>query len=89
MGFRLPGALRVKQLFQRSAAVDVPKGYCAVYVGENQKEWFLIPVSYLNRPSFQDLLSQAEEDFSYDHNMSGLTIPYTEDVFVNLTHLRE
>ncbi|KAB2091776.1 hypothetical protein ES319_A03G216500v1, partial [Gossypium barbadense] len=33
----------------------VPKGYFAVYVGENQKR-FVIPVSFLSRPLFQDLL---------------------------------
>ncbi|RDX78107.1 hypothetical protein CR513_41669, partial [Mucuna pruriens] len=28
---------------------------------------FVIPVSYLNQPSFQELLSQAEEEFGYNH----------------------
>ncbi|KAH1044206.1 hypothetical protein AAZX31_09G201000 [Glycine max] len=45
-----------------SKAVDVPKGYLAVYVGDKMKQ-FMIPVTYLNQPSFQDLLSQAEEEF--------------------------
>ncbi|KAL3000213.1 hypothetical protein AAZX31_09G201400 [Glycine max] len=51
--------------------------YVAVYVGEKQKR-FVIPISYLNQPSFQELLSQAEEEF-------GLTIPCSEDVFLYLT----
>ena len=67
-----------------SKAVDAPKGYLAVYVGEKLKR-FVIPVSYLNQPSFQDLLSQAEEEFGYDHPMGGLTIPCSEDVFQRIT----
>ncbi|KAI6701126.1 hypothetical protein NL676_015450 [Syzygium grande] len=67
-----------------SAALDVPKGHFAVYVGENQKKRFVIPLSYLSLPSFLDLLSQAEEEFSFDHPMGGLTIPCNEEVFLNL-----
>ncbi|OAY52406.1 hypothetical protein MANES_04G081000v8 [Manihot esculenta] len=66
MGFHLPAILRAKQILQRSSsanqtasiAMDVPKGYLAVYVGEKQKKQFVIPVSYLNKPSFQNLLIQ-------------------------------
>ncbi|KAL2984903.1 hypothetical protein AAZX31_12G117400 [Glycine max] len=86
MGFRLP-SIR-KSLFAAnhasSKAVDAPKGYLAVYVGEKMKR-FVIPVSYLNRPSFQDLLSEAEEEFGYDHPMGGLTIPCSEDTFQRIT----
>ncbi|KAK7405041.1 hypothetical protein VNO78_06195 [Psophocarpus tetragonolobus] len=86
MGFRLPGIK--KALFTANQAsskvVDVPKGYLAIYVGEKMKR-FLIPISYLNQPSFQDLLSQAEEEFGYNHPMGGLTIPCTEDVFQCIT----
>nr|KYP68304.1 Indole-3-acetic acid-induced protein ARG7 [Cajanus cajan] len=46
---------------------------------------FVIPVSYVNQPSFQDLLCQAEEEFGYDHPMGGLTIPCSEDVFQHIT----
>jgi len=63
---------------------EVPKGYLAVYVG-NKKKRFVIPISHLNQPSFQDLLSQAEEEFGYDHPMGGLTIPCTEDVLQHIT----
>lgn len=42
---------------------DVPKGHFAVYVGEKQKKRFMIPISFLRQPLFQDLLSQAEEEF--------------------------
>jgi len=86
MGFRLPGIRKV--LFAANQAssksVDAPKGYLAVYVGEKMRR-FMIPVSYLNQPSFQDLLSQVEEEYGYEHPMGGLTIPCSEDVFQHIT----
>ncbi|KAL5066495.1 hypothetical protein RYX36_028234 [Vicia faba] len=87
MGFRLPAAIRRASLSssQTSSKVgNVPKGCLAVYVGEEMKR-FVIPMSYLNRTSFQDLLSEAEKEFGYDHRMGGLTIPCTEDVFLHIT----
>lgn len=50
-----------------------------------ENERFLIPVSFLNEPSFQELLRQAEEEFRYCHPMGGLTIPCKEDVFLHTT----
>ncbi|XP_012573101.1 auxin-induced protein 6B-like [Cicer arietinum] len=86
MGFRLQAILRASVTARQAASksVEVKKGYVAVYVGEKQKR-FVVPVSYLNQPSFQDLLSQAEEEFGYDHPTGGLTIPCTEDVFDHVT----
>ncbi|XP_057749816.1 indole-3-acetic acid-induced protein ARG7-like [Arachis stenosperma] len=87
MGFRLAG-IRRKLSFNSnqasSKALEVPKGYLAVYVGENMKR-FMIPISYLNQTSFQELLSQAEEEFGYDLPMGGLTIPCSEETFLDLT----
>ncbi|KAL5561113.1 hypothetical protein UlMin_030860 [Ulmus minor] len=88
MAIRLPGVGHAKKFLRRSS-LDVPKGYCAVYVGENQKKRFVIPISCLNKPAFQDLLTQAEEEFGYDHPMGGLTIPCREEIFVNLIRLSE
>ncbi|KAL6269942.1 hypothetical protein ACE6H2_026853 [Prunus campanulata] len=95
MGFRLPGIVNAKRSLIRSLSsssqtadsktLDIPKGYFAVYVGESQKKRFLIPISYLNEPLFLDLLSQAEEEFGYDHPMGGITIPCSEDTFLHLT----
>ncbi|KAK2448775.1 auxin-induced protein 15A [Trifolium repens] len=80
MGFRLPSIIRSKE----TSSKGVPKGYLAVYVGEEMKR-FVIPVSYLNQISFQDLLSQSEEQFGFDHPMGGITIPCGEDVFLEIT----
>lgn len=68
MGFRFPSVIHAKKILRKypynrpqSAAMtaEVPKGYLAVYVGENEMKRFMIPVSYLNQSSFQDLLSQS------------------------------
>ncbi|XP_057510030.1 auxin-responsive protein SAUR21-like [Actinidia eriantha] len=94
MAIRMPRIIHAKQILRRSssatskalsAALDVPKGYLAVYVGESEKKRFVVPISYLSQPSFQDLLSQSEEEFGFDYPMGGLTIPYREDIFVDLT----
>ncbi|CAJ2679479.1 unnamed protein product [Trifolium pratense] len=80
MGFRVPGIRK-----SSSKVVDeVPKGYLVVYVGDKMKR-FVIPISFLNQPSFQELLCQAEEEFGYDHPMGGLTIPCREDAFLEIT----
>ncbi|GMN55836.1 hypothetical protein TIFTF001_024963 [Ficus carica] len=63
---------------------NIPKGYFAVYVGEEQKKRFLVPVAFLKEPAFLELLSMAEEEFGFDHPMGGLTIPCPEEVFINL-----
>ncbi|KAK4258537.1 hypothetical protein QN277_004979 [Acacia crassicarpa] len=68
-----------------SMSPKVPKGYFAVYVGEEKKKRFIMPVSCLNEPEFQELLSMAEEEYGFDHRMGGLTIPCSEDIFINLT----
>ncbi|OMP03136.1 Auxin responsive SAUR protein [Corchorus olitorius] len=94
MGVRLPGAFLAKKMIHRSsssankASSEVPKGFIAVYVGETQMKRFLVPISYLNQPSFQALLSQAEEEFGFNHPMGGLTIPCEEETFIGvISHL--
>jgi len=64
----------------------VPKGHVAVYVGENEMKRYLVPLTYLSHPSFQDLLRHAEEEFGYSHPMGGLTIPCKEEVFLSVTN---
>ena len=65
---------------------DIPKGYLAVYVGEFQKKRFVVPLSYLDQPLFQDLLRRSEDEFGFNHPMGGLTILCREDAFVHLTN---
>ncbi|KAK4377342.1 hypothetical protein RND71_003638 [Anisodus tanguticus] len=59
---------------------DIPKGHMAVYVGErhNSKHRFVVPISCLNHPLFQDLLRHAEEEYRFDYPTGGLTIPFKE-----------
>lgn len=94
MAIRFPAIVHAKQILRQSKLLsdkvtsvnkDVPKGYLAVYVGESQKKRFVIPVSFLNQPSFQELLRKAEEEFGFHHPMGGLTIPCREELFVDLT----
>ncbi|KAI3446199.1 hypothetical protein Pfo_002864 [Paulownia fortunei] len=92
MDFRFPSTTNIntKQIHKLQSLLsrnqlDVPKGHLAVYVGEFQKKRYVIPISYLNHPAFQDLLWQAEEEFGFDHPMGGLTFPCKEEAFVNLT----
>ncbi|GMN55843.1 hypothetical protein TIFTF001_024959 [Ficus carica] len=93
MGFRFPRVVPAKKLLQRSfsnankaasESSDVPKGHFAVYVGENEKKRFVVPVSLLSQPLFQDLLIQMAEEYGFDHPMGGLTIPCSEDSFIDL-----
>ncbi|PSS29921.1 Auxin-responsive protein [Actinidia chinensis var. chinensis] len=64
---------------------DVPQGHFAVYVGENRSR-YVVPISWLAHPEFQNLLQIAEEEFGFDHEM-GITIPCEEEVFRSLTSL--
>ncbi|XP_075476575.1 auxin-responsive protein SAUR21-like [Primulina tabacum] len=88
MGIRqmLKRSLSSEKRSNSTGSFDVPKGHCAVYVGESEyKQRFIVPISYLNHPSFQDFLCQAEEEFGFYHPMGGLTIPCREDLFVDVT----
>ncbi|XP_042400226.1 uncharacterized protein LOC121990025 [Zingiber officinale] len=58
---------------------DVPKGYCPVYIGQENRR-FVIPTSYLSLPVFKLLLEKAEEEFGFDHK-GALTIPCEVETF--------
>ena len=58
---------------------DVPKGYCPVYVGPEQRR-FVIPTSYLAHPVFRLLLDKAEEEFGFRHE-GALAIPCETEAF--------
>lgn len=96
---KLPQSAVIKQILKRCSSLgkkqgydhddmipmDVPKGHFAVYVGENRSR-YIVPISFLTHPKFQSLLSQAEEEFGFQHSM-GLTIPCEELVFRSLTQM--
>uniref|UniRef100_A0A9I9DML5 Auxin-responsive protein SAUR23-like n=1 Tax=Cucumis melo TaxID=3656 RepID=A0A9I9DML5_CUCME len=91
MGIRLPSILlHTKQILKiqgvsTKVKSDVPRGHIAVYVGEIQTKRFVVPISFLNHPSFLNLLKTAEEEFGFNHPMGGLTIPCREETFIDLT----
>ena len=94
MAIYLLNIMHAKHILQRSntfgkhvasTSIEVPKGHIAVYVGERERRRFLIPISFLNQPSFQELLNMAEEEFGFEHPMGGLTIPCNKDIFIDLT----
>ncbi|KAH7518495.1 hypothetical protein FEM48_Zijuj09G0177400 [Ziziphus jujuba var. spinosa] len=65
----------------------VPKGHFAIYVGdeEEKKKRFVVPITYLKHPLFQDLLLKAAEEFGFHHQMGGITIPCAQQYFIALT----
>ncbi|KHN13723.1 hypothetical protein glysoja_044172, partial [Glycine soja] len=48
-------------------------------------DWTVHDSSIILEPTCISRLSQAEEEFGYDHPTGGLTIPCTEDEFLNVT----
>uniref|UniRef100_A0A0D3H797 Uncharacterized protein n=1 Tax=Oryza barthii TaxID=65489 RepID=A0A0D3H797_9ORYZ len=61
------------------APADVPRGYCPVYVGPEQRR-FVIPTRYLGHPVFRLLLEKAEEEFGFCHQ-GALAIPCETEAF--------
>ncbi|KAL8051192.1 hypothetical protein ABFX02_06G130000 [Erythranthe guttata] len=50
--------MAIRQILKQSLSNErrpneIPKRHLAVYVGENEMKRFVIPLSYLNHPSFQ------------------------------------
>ncbi|XP_030518375.1 auxin-responsive protein SAUR23-like [Rhodamnia argentea] len=69
----------------RRSRSNVPNGHVAVYIGDVQRRRFLVPVTFLNHPSFRELLRRAEEEFGFDQPPGALTIPCKEEAFIDLT----
>ncbi|XP_071700654.1 auxin-responsive protein SAUR19-like [Rutidosis leptorrhynchoides] len=96
MAIRMPRIIQAKKIFRRSfsngsnatISIDIPKGYFGVYVGEEEKTRFVVPLSLLSQPMFQELLHRTEEEFgycwNYNHPMGGLTIECSEHIFTDL-----
>ncbi|KAJ0447803.1 putative small auxin-up RNA [Helianthus annuus] len=95
MAIRMPRIIQATQILKRSfsnggstpASMDIPKGYFAIYVGEQEKKRFVVPISILSESRFQELLHQSKQEFGYNHPMGGITIPSSEDVFTDLSLL--
>lgn len=67
MAIRVPQIVHAKHILERIFPTsNVPRGHFSVYVGEAKKR-FVIPLSHLKNPAFQDLLSQAAEEFGFSH----------------------
>lgn len=94
---KLPQTAALKQILKRCSSFgkkngynngeeglpgDVPRGHFVVYVGENRSR-YIVPISWLDHPEFQNLLQRAEEEFGFSHEM-GLTIPCDEVFFRSL-----
>ncbi|PRQ18860.1 putative small auxin-up RNA [Rosa chinensis] len=81
MGFRMPRVANIK-------TADIPKGHFVVYVGVLDRArrndlWFQYHIC--TNLLVQNLLSQAEEEFGYHHPMGGITIPCSQDTFLDVT----
>ncbi|RZC92854.1 hypothetical protein C5167_004037 [Papaver somniferum] len=88
MGFNLTSKILRRSFSKgKNDEIVIPKGHFAAYVGETHefKKRFVVPISYLNNMCIQELLNQAGEEFGFDYPMGGVTIPCSEETFVNLT----
>ncbi|KAK2967014.1 hypothetical protein RJ640_003370 [Escallonia rubra] len=59
-----------------------PKGHFVVYVGSKLTR-FVVPLSYLRNPIFQQLLNKAEDEYGFD-NQNRLVLPCDESTFQRL-----
>ncbi|KAI7734064.1 hypothetical protein M8C21_014612 [Ambrosia artemisiifolia] len=60
-------------------AVATPRGFLAVYVGE-ERQRFVVPTSCLSHPLFKILLAKACEEFGYEQK-NGLAVPCSVEAF--------
>jgi len=77
--------LREALLDQPPAAAaegGVPKGYFAVYAGEESRR-FVVPTGYLREPAFRDLMERAADEFGFAQ-AGGLRVPCAEEDFEDL-----
>ncbi|KAK1611558.1 hypothetical protein QYE76_035231 [Lolium multiflorum] len=61
---------------------SLPKGYFAVYVGEEARR-FVVPTGYLREPAFRDLMERAADEFGFTQ-AAGLHVPCAEEDFEEL-----
>ncbi|KAM0012738.1 putative small auxin-up RNA [Helianthus debilis subsp. tardiflorus] len=74
MAICMPRIIQARQILKRSlsnggstpASMDIPKGYFAIYVGEQEKKRSVVTVSILSEPRFQECRSRNRRiDFHY------------------------
>nr|GEW79178.1 zinc finger, CCHC-type [Tanacetum cinerariifolium] len=82
---RLVVGIATSALVKGGSRSEVPAQVEVAAYRKGGSWWFVVPISYLDQPLFQDLLRHSEEEHGFDHAMGGLTIPCHEDVFVELT----
>ena len=69
-------------LLEPAGGGALPKGYFAVYVGEEARR-FVVPTGYLREPSFRDLMERAADEFGFAQ-AGGLRVPCAEEDFEEL-----
>jgi SAUR family protein len=74
--------LREALLEPGSCGGALPKGYFAVYVGEEARR-FVVPTGYLREPAFRDLMERAADEFGFAQ-AAGLHVPCAEEDFEEL-----
>ncbi|OMO61150.1 Auxin responsive SAUR protein [Corchorus olitorius] len=57
-----------------------PKGHFVVYVGEEMRR-FVVPLSYLRSPPFQQLLEKAAEEFGFQTQNNCIVLPCDVSTF--------
>ncbi|KAM0044750.1 putative small auxin-up RNA [Helianthus debilis subsp. tardiflorus] len=62
-----------------TVAAATPRGFLAVYVGE-ERQRFVVPTSSLSHPLFKILLAKAGEEFGYEQK-NGLAVPCSVAAF--------
>ncbi|KAF7110483.1 hypothetical protein CFC21_110580 [Triticum aestivum] len=73
----------LREALLEPAGGDVlPKGYFAVYVGEEARR-FVVPTGYLREPAFRDLMERAADEFGFAQ-AGGLRVPCAEEDFEEL-----
>ncbi|KAI3716550.1 hypothetical protein L1987_67503 [Smallanthus sonchifolius] len=60
---------------QETVPEDVKEGYFSVIAAlDGEERRFVVPLAYLDRPSFQRLLKRAAEEYGFDHE-GALMVP--------------
>ncbi|GJX49726.1 zf-CCHC domain-containing protein [Tanacetum coccineum] len=64
---------------EECVSTTTPRGFLAVYVGDERKR-FVVPTSSLSHPLFKILLAKASEEFGYEQK-NGLAVPCSVEAF--------